>query len=316
MDTQNLSAPSCAQPLNPRGITHINTKHTARFTVVGNHLTQHRRLTLTAIGLACHIQSLPAGTRVDIKSLAARFPEGETRIAAALRELEAHGYLARIRERLPSGRIVTYTVSYNQPLATQALHRPKPSANQPPQPPTAPPPPPQSDPQPPQSEPAPDPEPNPQPTSEADPTPATPKPPLPEPQTPDLDRHRTATTLLTTLHHHDPRLLLSERDVRRLAPAAGAWLERGVSPEAVRRALTANLPPNPHHPAALLAHRLTEFLPPLAPPAPPTPPPTDHPSPPPPFHNCEGCERAIRTSHPGAYCRDCRDAGLNTDAAA
>ncbi|MEU6087396.1 YrhB domain-containing protein [Streptomyces sp. NPDC047085] len=140
MDTQNLSAPSCAQPLNPRGITHINTKHTTRFTVVGNHLTQHRRLSLTAIGLACHIQSLPSGSRVDIKTLAARFPEGETRIAAALRELEAHGYLARIRERLPSGRIVTYTVSYNQPLATVTPDRPKPSGNQPPQPPTTPPP--------------------------------------------------------------------------------------------------------------------------------------------------------------------------------
>ncbi|WP_236570051.1 helix-turn-helix domain-containing protein, partial [Streptomyces mexicanus] len=121
MGTQNLSAPACAQPLNPRGITHINSKHTTRFTVVGNHLTQHRRLSLTAIGLACHIQSLPSGARVDIKTLAARFPEGETRVAAALRELETHGYLARIRERLPSGRFVTYTVSYNQPRADQSV---------------------------------------------------------------------------------------------------------------------------------------------------------------------------------------------------
>ncbi|MDN0193714.1 helix-turn-helix domain-containing protein [Streptomyces sp. S.PNR 29] len=134
MDTQHLSAPACAQPLNPRGITHINTKHTTRFTVIGNHLTQHRRLTLTAIGLACHIQSLPSGTRVDIKTLAARFPEGETRIAAALRELEAHGYLARIRERLPSGRIVTHTVSYNQPITADQPTHPdaKPGAPEPP----------------------------------------------------------------------------------------------------------------------------------------------------------------------------------------
>src|SRR4051794_11286790 len=68
MDTQNLSAPSCAQPLNPRGITHINTPHTTRYTVVGNHLAQHRQLSLTAMGLALHIQSLPAQARVDIKT--------------------------------------------------------------------------------------------------------------------------------------------------------------------------------------------------------------------------------------------------------
>ena len=142
MDSQNLSAPPCAQPLNPRGITHINVPHTTRFTVVGNHLAQHRQLPLTAMGLALHIQSLPAEARVDIKTLAARFPEGETRIAAALRELEAHGCLARIRERLPSGRIVTHTVSYNQPQTgrtRQAVQRKAPLAS-PPLPQEAPPP--------------------------------------------------------------------------------------------------------------------------------------------------------------------------------
>ena len=61
--------------------------------MIGNHLAQHPDLSGLAIGLAVHIQSLPSGTKVDIKTLAARFPEGTTRIAAALRELETHGYL-------------------------------------------------------------------------------------------------------------------------------------------------------------------------------------------------------------------------------
>ncbi|MGY0485943.1 hypothetical protein [Streptomyces sp. WG-D5] len=87
----------------------------SEFTVVGHHLAQHADLSLTAIGLATHIQSLPDGSRVTIKDFAARFPEGEVRIAAALRELETHGYLERIKERLPSGRIVTRTISYNKP---------------------------------------------------------------------------------------------------------------------------------------------------------------------------------------------------------
>lgn len=100
---------------HPGGVVHDNARHTTRFTVIGNHLTQHPDLSLLAIGLACHIQSVPTGTPVDIKSLADRFPEGPARIAAALRELEAHGYLRRKRERTPDGRIVTRTTSCNQP---------------------------------------------------------------------------------------------------------------------------------------------------------------------------------------------------------
>lgn len=290
MGTPHFSAPPCAQPPNPRGITHINTRHTERFTVIGNHLAQHRELSLTAIGLAAHIQSLPAGAPVGIKALAARFPEGETRIAAALRELEAHGYLARVRERLPSGRIVTYTVSYNQPVAERPVTCPQtpPAPSKPPAPET------------------------PAPVSAAQPVPEVP--PLPAPRAPDLDRHRTATAVLATLHHHDPRLLLSERAVRHLAPGVAAWLERGVHPDAVRHALTANLPREPlRNPSALLAHRLTDLLP---PPPPATSPPADRPAPPLPIHNCEGCERAIRTPHPGSYCRDCREARLRTAVAA
>ncbi len=53
--------------------------------MIGNHLAQHQKLSLLAIGLGTHLQSLPKGAPADIKTLAARFPEGATRIAAALR---------------------------------------------------------------------------------------------------------------------------------------------------------------------------------------------------------------------------------------
>ncbi|EHN76622.1 hypothetical protein SMCF_3872, partial [Streptomyces coelicoflavus ZG0656] len=129
MDTRNPSAPPRAQSAaadNPSrtrrhggGITHDNTRHTTRFVVIGNHLVQHKELSLLAIGLSCHLQSLPTGAGADIKSLAARFPEGPTRIAAALRELETHGYLRRERHRTTTGRIVTRTVSCNQPGASR-----------------------------------------------------------------------------------------------------------------------------------------------------------------------------------------------------
>ncbi|MEU0400505.1 hypothetical protein ABZ318_09645 [Streptomyces sp. NPDC006197] len=114
MDAQHLSAPVPAA-----GVIHANVTHTTRYIVVGNHLAQHEHLSLAAIGLAVHIQSLATGTRIGVKRLAERFPEGEIRIAAALRELETHGYLSRTRERLPSGRIATRTVSYNNPGAVE-----------------------------------------------------------------------------------------------------------------------------------------------------------------------------------------------------
>lgn len=84
MDTQHPSAPA-----SRRGVIHVNVPHTTSYVVVGNHLAQHEGLSLTAIGLAVHIQSLPTGTSVTVKDLAGRFPEGEIRIAGALRELEA-----------------------------------------------------------------------------------------------------------------------------------------------------------------------------------------------------------------------------------
>ncbi|WP_327246233.1 helix-turn-helix domain-containing protein [Streptomyces sp. NBC_01320] len=315
MDTQHLSARSRAtagdrRPAIPSGVIHVNTLHTNRYTVIGNHLAQHREMSLVAIGLAVHIQSLPAGAKIGIKFLAGRFPESETRIAAALRELESHGYLARTRERTPGGRVVTRTVSYNQPDAGAAARtglahsapKPEPRAERQqqkrepvtPVAPTAPP--------------AQAPAPTALPAQRAASPEATP--PLPEPQTHDLARHRTAVDLLADLRAHDPRLLLCEQDIRLLAPAVACWLERGIDPEAVRRTLTADLPEPVRHPAPLLGHRLTHYLPPPLPTAPAREAvPRPHP-----FQDCDGCQRVFRAPGPGS-CRDCRetDTSCTTD---
>ncbi|MDX3308295.1 helix-turn-helix domain-containing protein [Streptomyces sp. NPDC054884] len=287
MDTENPSAPSCAESRNagknhPRagGLTHDNARHTTRFTVIGNHLAQHRQLSLLAIGLGVHIQSLPKGARVDIKSLTARFPEGATRIAAALRELESHGYLRRERSRIPGGRIVTRTVSCNQP----GRHDPRPAAAE-------------------HAEHAPGaatPGKPKKPRGPSKPLPAVPRPGYPAPAL-----LQAAADLLAGLRRHDPGLLLSACDTAHLAPGVAAWLERNVSPAAVRQALTADLPPEGvRRPAALLAHRLMALLPP--------PPPFRGPAAPPPavpheMRNCDGCDRGIRSPEPGARCRECRE---------
>lgn len=264
MASQHLNA-----PLLTHGLIHHNVRLTTRYVVISNALAQHRELSLLAIGLATHLQSLPAGSCVGIKAIASRFPESEFRIAAAMRELEAHGYLARTRRRLPDGRILPLTVSYNSPGADPAAVRETRAAPKPR-------------------------EPRPEPETPPAPAPA-PRPPAPPTLT---ARHARAAELLCGLRAHAPRLLLSERDVRRLAPGVTAWLERGAQPDAVRRTLCADLPHDLAYPAGLLAHRLAALMPPPLPAAPTAPAAVD------PFQNCDDCDLAYRAPEPGR-CRGC-----------
>ncbi|MGW6539724.1 helix-turn-helix domain-containing protein [Streptomyces sp. NPDC055051] len=217
------------------GLVHRNVRLTSRYVVISNDLARHPRLTVPAIGLAVVIQSLPAGTPVGIKALALRTNGlSEMRIAAALRELEAAGFLARRRERQPDGRFMQYTVSYNRPGADPDAVRETPA--------------PRRRRQPPAQEPSTAGDGPPNPAEEPpDPAPERPSPipkrPSPAP-TPLPEAHHPAAALLAGLRAHEPRLLLSERDVRRLAPGVTAWLERGAHPDAVSRTLGADLPPD------------------------------------------------------------------------
>lgn len=340
MALKQLSAPSRASSREragvpaPGGIVHVKARHTEQFTVVGNHLAQHRVLSLTARGLALYIQSLPTGAKVGIKRLTDRFPEGEVRIASALRELEAHGYLERSRVRLASGQVVTRTVSYNQPRTTRPglPERPppppakrrevvvRPSRPEPePEPVAEPPARPDFEPWPEcepgyasEPEPEPDPCPGPDPCPEPEPGPEPEPEPEPGPVAPEsagAALRQDAVELLARLREDDPRLLLPERHVRRLAPGVSAWLERGAEPEAVRHVLSGGLPAELRNPAGLIAHRLATQVPPrLAPrPAGPTAARPD------PMQNCDGCERAFRAPGPGR-CRDCPEEAADSAA--
>ncbi|QZY17218.1 helix-turn-helix domain-containing protein [Streptomyces decoyicus] len=307
MAEQQFNAPARARydvHRSPSGVRKVTEHQDPGYTIVGNHLTQHRSLSGLAIGLAAYIQSLPEGAPVDVRTLAKRFPEGRGRIAAALRELEAYGYLERVRRRTDDGRMVTVTISYNNPAATRA-RRAREDAAQTKRRTAAEPPPPAA------PAPAPAPCPAPAPALEPPHGRTEPAPPphrrpqlaqLPEPAT--RDHHTSAAALLANLRRDDPRLLLSVRDIHRLTPPVAAWLERGASPDAVHSALTTGLPPTLRHPAALLAHRLAELLPPPLPAATPSTPT----APPPPLQTCDGCERAFRAPVPGR-CRDCRQPG-------
>ena len=318
------------------GVTHIREYQRDRYTIIGNHLAQHRELSALAIGLATYILSLPDGASVDIRTLADRFPESRDRIAFALRELETHGYLRRVRERTPGGKVITRTYAYNAPAATRARGEARqdvflpapvsaplvpPSVPVPPSPPVpAPAPPPAPAPVPAPGEPvtcgsedlpaAPD-------SSAAPGTPAASE--VATDATPSAapprrsPRHGEAVTLLARLRRIDDRLVLSLRDVDRLADAAVPWLDCGLSSTGVLRTLTANLPTDIRNPAALIAHRLHELLPPPLPPRGPVPPDAP-PSRPYPFQTCPGCDRVFRSPAPGR-CRDCRDCRFDEERA-
>lgn len=307
MATSQVIAPPYAPP---SGVEHVNVRHTERFTVVGNHLSQHPELSLAARGLALHIQSLPPGAKVGIKVLAARLPaDSEHRIAEALRELEEHGYLKRTRVRSPEGKVYTRTVSYNHPdpaaldkAQTQTQVRPqgakprkpRPAQTQAPAP--APTPMPAPTPPPPPAQPA---EPAPLPRVPAPTAKKPPRPPLPQPLNPRPQLLQAAALLLVGLQTQDRELVLTEEQIDFLAPGVAAWFERDASPAAVRKALTEDLPRPVRFPAQLLRHRLTVSLP------------SGRSLPaayrPVPMQNCDDCDRGFRAPEPG-ICDECNEA--------
>ncbi|MDX3504848.1 hypothetical protein PV689_23265 [Streptomyces sp. ATCC51928] len=278
MDTQQVSAPSRAPSA---GVVHINIRLTDGYTIISNRLSQHRGMSLLAIGLGTHIQSLPDGRRVGVKALAAVFPESEVRIAAALRELERHGFLRRTRERGCGGRFATRTESYNHPeAAARVAVRALPETET-------------------ETVTVPVTEAVPAPVPRLVPPPTAPKPPprpLPVPCEPSAALSAEAARLLAGLHLGAPLFGLSGADVERLTPGVAAWLERGMRPEAVRAALTDDPPVPLRHPAKLLRHRLIALLPPPRPAAVPVVP----------LQTCDDCDRAFRSSAPGC-CGGCRE---------
>ncbi|MEV7286933.1 hypothetical protein AB0O01_20590 [Streptomyces sp. NPDC093252] len=271
MAESQSNAPSRAHAGTPTsGVTHIRTRLAADFTVISNALVQRRGSAVT-IGVAAYISSLPDGAPVSIAALCAHFSEGEILISRALRELEAAGYLERRRERLASGQIRTRTYFYDVPGGG-------------------------------------DPEPD-------GPTPEPP-PPARKPDAPDaaVPAGRAlsgvdpqAIAVFASLRRVDPRLVLSEREAVRLAPAVCEWLAAGVSPHQITATLTDRLPDHfLGRPVGILAFRLRET--PL--PAPPASPLPDHlPERPAvlPLQTCDGCERAFRSAVRGERCRDCRE---------
>ncbi|WP_314409967.1 hypothetical protein [Streptomyces sp. DSM 40484] len=270
------------------GVIRVRTRLTAGFTVLANALAQRRGSAIT-IGVAAYISSLPDGSPVTITALCEHFSEGEILISRALRELESAGYLERRRERTPTGQVRTRTYFYDVPGGV-------PHPDGPPEPPE----PPRPRRQAPVAEAI-------APAREAvretvqPHTYAEAEPPVPLADTATDPR---AVAVLAALRRVDPRLVLSEQEAARLAPAVTKWLAAGLLPTHITDHLTARLPDTfLTRPVGILAYRLKET--PLALPVRAGSPESPVRPSVVPLRNCDGCDRGFRAAEPGR-CRDCR----------
>ncbi|MFC4912564.1 helix-turn-helix domain-containing protein [Actinomadura gamaensis] len=270
--------------------------------ILPNALTQHTGLSLQARGLAAFLLSLPDGTDISIRALAARLTEGEIAIGRALRELETAGYLTRQRVRDASGRITTITTMRDVPAADLGVSPEAPAAAPEPAPEPA----------------ASTPEPAQQPAPEDEPAaPSAPKP-TPRAPAPSLDAVTAGTRVLLDVAAVEPRLTVGARALPALAALVDQALAADVAPAEIHRALTANLPGEIRSAAALIRHRLDEHLPvwtaaatvrALRASAPTTPRPRVEIAASPAaarWTECGDCARPLRTATPDGLCGDCR----------
>ncbi|MEU0078458.1 hypothetical protein ABZY58_11230 [Micromonospora tulbaghiae] len=78
---------------------------TKNFTQVPNHWLRDPRLTAKAKGILAYIASHAAGYELTVAQIIAEMKDGESAVKAAMRELEAAGYLRRRQRRDDSGRL-------------------------------------------------------------------------------------------------------------------------------------------------------------------------------------------------------------------
>ncbi|MDX3238088.1 hypothetical protein PV392_20860 [Streptomyces sp. ME03-5709C] len=283
-DTQFSAPPRPRAGTPAAGVVHVRRRLTANFTILSNRLAQRPGSAVT-VGVGVYLLSVPDGVPVSIDALRAHFTESRERLARALNELEAEGFLERVVVREENGRIRTRTYVHDVPRADAAA---APHALVP----------------------------APAPAEVAahafDDAPGTAREALPEAAPPRGDvpaadgppAHglgadalaEAAEAVLASLRVRDPRLLLSRRDIARLAPGVAEWLRLGAEPQRIAEALAADLPAAlTHRPAGLLAYRLRSWEPPAV---------TAPPRAAVPWQACDSCERPFR-GHAPATCRDC-----------
>ncbi|MEH6375649.1 hypothetical protein V7793_15110 [Streptomyces sp. KLMMK] len=179
--------------------------------------------------IAAHIDRLPDGAAVDIKTLAKELPAyGQQAVASALKALSAAGHLRRFREVVGEGRTQWVSRSYFSRTARDDAWWAAFLART---------------------------------SGQGAPSPAVSSPPEPEREKARNDCS-PAYIALATLGCSDSRLMLSAAECSALEGLAAEWFARGVTPLEFARILTTGLPDVIHCPGAFTRKRLIDRLPP------------------------------------------------------
>lgn len=78
-------------------------KFTAGYTVTPNEIINNKKLSLKAVGLWTYINSKPDGWNFSARGIASQVNDGERAVGSGLRELEAEGFLERIKVQNEDG---------------------------------------------------------------------------------------------------------------------------------------------------------------------------------------------------------------------
>ncbi|MGV9693396.1 hypothetical protein ACWDUX_30305 [Streptomyces sp. NPDC003444] len=230
------------------------SKHEKDFTILPNKIARHRRLSLTAKGLLTLLLAQPEWTDETIKTLTEDEEEGQARVGAAVKQLQAAGYLTVTNKQNKRGHWYKVVAVYDRPITAS----PKPDAPK-------------------SGEPTP---------RLAGPVPSGEKnreknPPVPpskafaevedqehpeEGQGGESDNNEKAgraAGVLSRIAKDVPSLRLKPTEILSLAPLAAEWLARGATELQLRNELIEGLPRSVKSPAKLLANRLERKMPPL-----------------------------------------------------
>ncbi|MEV5609232.1 helix-turn-helix domain-containing protein [Streptomyces sp. NPDC052225] len=224
--------------------------HEREFVIIDNKAMQDPRISHTARGILAYVLSMPNGAKINVRTLSDNFRQSRRTVSKAVEELRQFGYWVTTTHHTPTARRIHSTVDvYELPyLALQPAPVPTPTGTTP------------------QTTGAAG-----TPLRESNPSKDRGKnPPHPpaeavEPQgdSGDVDepggqqRHTAeATRILCRLASVAPRLRLTDRAVKRLAPAVADWLDRGAGVTDITDAVTAGLPAKVYSPEHLIADRL------------------------------------------------------------
>lgn len=89
---------------------------TSHFTILPNGVLRDMTLSFKARGLLAYILSQPDNWRTTSADLALVGPDGRDAVRTGLTELEARGYLVRLKHQAPDGKWRTTTHIYDTPV--------------------------------------------------------------------------------------------------------------------------------------------------------------------------------------------------------